>query len=72
MVWFVRALLILPALIVAVLSSDVLGPVTTLVAVILIIGFGMAAAGWTIGRNIDAAPDSSNKDNTKGGHDALV
>ena len=72
MVWFLRALFILPALIVAVLSSDVLGPATTLVAVILIIGFGTAAAGWTIGRNIDAASDPSKKDKTKGGRDALV
>jgi hypothetical protein len=48
MLWLLRALLSLPALIALGFTHDVLGPVATFVSVILIIGFAVVATGWTI------------------------
>ena len=50
--WLLRVLLTLPALIAAVMARDTLGPVATVIAVIVIIGFAVIAAGWTIRRDV--------------------
>ena len=52
MMWILRVLLTVPVLIAAVVSHDRLGPIVTIVAVIFIIGFAVAAAGWTIRRDV--------------------
>jgi hypothetical protein len=51
MIWILRIVLSLPALIVAVFAHDAFGPIVTLVAATLIIGFAVLAAGWTIRRS---------------------
>ena len=51
MMWILRILLTLPALIATGLAYDRLGPVVTLIGVILIIGFAVVATGWTIRRD---------------------
>jgi hypothetical protein len=51
MTWILRVLLALPALIATVISHDRLGPAVTIVGVTFIIGFAVAAAGWTIRRD---------------------
>lgn len=55
MIQLIRLLLTLPALIAAwFVANDALslGLIETIVAVALIIGFAVAATGWTIRRNI--------------------
>jgi hypothetical protein len=51
MMWILRVLLTLSALVAAGLAYDTLGPVVTLAGVILIIGFAVVATGWTIRRD---------------------
>jgi hypothetical protein len=48
MMWILRALLSLPALIATGLAYDSLDPILAGVSVILIIGFAVVATGWTI------------------------
>ena len=50
MMW--RVLLTLPALIAAVMVHDKLGPIVTVVSVVLIIGLAIVAFGWTVRRDI--------------------
>jgi hypothetical protein len=52
MIWISRILLSLSALIAAVFAYDASGSIVTLVAVTVIIGFAVVAAGWTIRRNV--------------------
>ncbi len=50
MMWILRLLLTLPALIATGWAHDTLGPVLTVVGVIAITGFAVVATGWTIRR----------------------
>ena len=48
MLWILRLILTLPALIAAGLAREALGPVLTVLSMIVIIGFAVIATGWTI------------------------
>jgi hypothetical protein len=48
MMWILRVLLSLPALIATGFAYETLDPIVAGVSVILIIGFAVVATGWTI------------------------
>jgi hypothetical protein len=48
MMWILRALLSLPALIATGVAYETLDPIVAGVSVILIIGFAVVATGWAI------------------------
>jgi hypothetical protein len=53
MMWILRALLTLPALVATGWAHDTLGPALTFVSVIAIIGFAVVAIGMAIRRDVD-------------------
>lgn len=50
------AIILIPLIAIAVISADVVGFAATLLAICAIVGFAIAAAGWTASRKATSIP----------------
>ena len=50
------AIVLIPLIATAVISADVVGFAATLLAVCVIVGFAVIAAGWTVGGKVTSIP----------------
>ncbi|MCC8978360.1 hypothetical protein [Bradyrhizobium acaciae] len=50
------AILLIPLIVIAVVSADVVGVAATLLAICAIVGFAIVAAGWTVNGKATSIP----------------
>lgn len=48
--------LLIPLIVIAVVSADVVGFAATLLAICMIVGFAIVASGWTVGGKTTSIP----------------